>query len=309
MFFLSGQLEPRLLVDGSGGFQFALRPQDHFFVTYLAGKANAFLDQATANAETARGGFDDEQTEFRNSRGFADEKDGADALSVALGDPTALLFGIEIADEFGDDFGDKSFETFVIAILLRIENAVAENDPTHVARLMGAEKVRVVRGGCGREGLFNLVHGGHEFQLISGRNLGEHLLDLLIGTFLERTKHGETFGGEGEMRLAAVGGGGFAMNPPALLELGKDTAEVTGIETEIGGKIGSGHAVMVRHFVKETGLGEGERTIEQSLLQEANLARVEAVEAADDGNEIRIAGTGAGMSGHGIALELHDRPH
>ncbi len=50
-----------------------------------------------------------------------------------LGDPAALAFRIELADEGGDDLRDERLELRAPAVLGGVEERLAVHDPAHVA--------------------------------------------------------------------------------------------------------------------------------------------------------------------------------
>ena len=59
----------------------------------------------------------------------------------------------------------------------------------------------------------------------------------------------------------------------------QDPAEIARVEPEVAAELGGGRAVAVRQLVEHARLGEGERAAGQTFVQEADLPRVEAVEA------------------------------
>ncbi|MNN34178.1 hypothetical protein D3C81_1479720 [compost metagenome] len=103
-FFLH-QLKPGLLINLACSRQVAGRPQGHFPVTHLPGKAQALLDQTTANAQTPRAGVDVEHAQFGGRFILADDEHGADDLAVLFGNPAALTGGVVIAQVLGDHLG------------------------------------------------------------------------------------------------------------------------------------------------------------------------------------------------------------
>src|SRR6202022_3446845 len=105
------------------------------------GKADALGDEPAADPEPPRRGLDIEQTQFGLLVALFDEEYGAGDRTLALGDPAALVPGVEILDERRSDPRDQRLEGLVEAVLLGIEGAVAVDDPTHVARLGRAQNV------------------------------------------------------------------------------------------------------------------------------------------------------------------------
>ena len=81
----------------------------------------------------------------------------------------------------------------------------------------------------------------------------------------------------------------------------EDAAEVAGVQAEIAAELGGGRRGAVREFVEDAHLGERERAVQQMLAEDADLARVEAVERADG----VAAVAGARRGGH--ALDIVNR--
>src|ERR1700751_5886740 len=134
MWFFVDELESGLLIDAMGGDEYALRPERDSAVSDRAREANAFVDESFAEAESARSGLDEEQTQLRRVGfiGMVHKDDPAERDSVPLGDPAAVALGLLLIDEVGGDACDERFGGFVPAVFLSIESAVALDDPTHV---------------------------------------------------------------------------------------------------------------------------------------------------------------------------------
>ena len=165
---------------------------------------------------------------------------------------------------------------------------MAKDNPAHIARLMRAEEIGFGRGVARSKNLLDAAHGADQLPPIGVRDRRDHLPDLLVGTLFERTKRGGAFGGQGQVGLAAIGSRGLAINPAAFFEAGKNAAEITGIDAELGGEPGGGNASMrrMRDLVEQTYFGQRERGGEQPLLEEADLAGIETVEVANGGDGI-----------------------
>ncbi len=86
-----------MLVDAAGGGEDGVGPEDDAFVAGGAGEGSALFDEGAAEAEAASSGVDEEQAKACGGGGVgfgvADEKDAAETLVVALGDPAALAGG------------------------------------------------------------------------------------------------------------------------------------------------------------------------------------------------------------------------
>src|SRR2546425_2266774 len=132
VWLLGGSLESRLFVEMARGVEFALRPEDDPFISSPPGKVHAFGNQARADTQSPRAGFDQEQPQLGHSLGFLDEKDRSDWLFVFFRHPAVLTLRIQILDELSHDPGDQRFEAFVVAVFLPVKNAMPLNDPAQV---------------------------------------------------------------------------------------------------------------------------------------------------------------------------------
>jgi hypothetical protein len=70
----------------------------------------------------------------------------------------------------------------------------------------------------------------------------------------------------------------------ALLEVTQDPAEIARVQPEIAAKLGGRGPLAVRQLVEHAHLAEGEGALEVPLLEQADLPRVEAVEAPHGGH-------------------------
>ncbi len=82
------------------------------------------------------------------------------------------------------------------------------------------------------------------------------------------------------MTLPAVAHRRLALYQAALFELAEHPAQIAGIEVERAADIACGRRAAARDLVKHARLAERERAVEKSFAQDADLPRVEAVEAA-----------------------------
>ncbi len=99
-------------------------------------------------------------------------------------------------------------------------------------------------------------------------------------------------GGEG--RLATRGERQVALPPvvfrlrpleeAALLKTAQDAAQVSCVQAEIAAQLGRRRPLAVRQLVEDARLAEGEGAIQVRLAEQADLARVEAVEAPHVGH-------------------------
>ena len=73
---------------------------------------------------------------------------------------------------------------------------------------------------------------------------------------------------------------------PLLAEAAQDAAQIPVVEIEVGGELARGHVLAMRQLVEHARLGEREARVHQALLQQAELARVEAREAPHRGDAL-----------------------
>ncbi len=67
---------------------------------------------------------------------------------------------------------------------------------------------------------------------------------------------------------------------PFVGEAAQDAAEIAVIEVERGGEFARGHLLAMRQLIEHAPFGEGKAGVNQPLLQQSELARVEARKAA-----------------------------
>src|SRR4051812_18506681 len=106
------------------GGELALRPERDPAVAGQPREADAFVDEPRADAEAARGRLDVEHAQFRDGSGLLHQEDRAGNLAISLRDPAALARGVEVLDELGGDLRHERLEPLVVAVFLRIEDAV-----------------------------------------------------------------------------------------------------------------------------------------------------------------------------------------
>src|SRR3984893_2056618 len=125
-----------------GGVQDRLRPQSDLLIAGLSRKAGTLVDQAIADAQSARRRFHQQQPKPRDFLGFANQKNGTDYAAVFLGHPAALALGIELLDKLCGDLRYYPLEALVPSIILRVQRPMAMNNPAHVPRLVRPQKIR-----------------------------------------------------------------------------------------------------------------------------------------------------------------------
>jgi hypothetical protein len=237
-----------------------------------------------------------------------------DPATGALGDPAALARGVEVLEELRDDVGRERFVFRRPAVFLGVERALPRDDPAHVASTMLAQRaglrVALVLAGGRRFGdhgvpgpaerCVNQVHGVHDAPTLGGREGSQQDGHLLSRQLLQRRERGLSARAEGEMRLACVGVRRRACDKPPLFEALEDAAQVAAVDIQRPCEVdsrrcrGAGHpgVAVIPDLVEHTPFGQRERAVEEFLLQHANLARVEAVEAADGIDVLRERGCG-----------------
>jgi len=247
------------LVEVAGGFEDAVGPESDFAVADVAGELSTLADECAAEAETARGGVDEEETETGGGAGFFvfDEEDGADGLAVALGDPAALACGVEVVDEVGGDSGDEGLEALVPAVLAGVEEAVTLDDPAHVSRAVRAEDERGL-GGRGGEDCLDSRHRLDELDALRVGEGSDQLLDLLVGALVEDGEFFLSRFGEGEERLPCVGRGGFAGEEFSVDESAEDATEIAEVEVKGSGDFRGCGLSAGGDLVEDAGFGKGE---------------------------------------------------
>src|SRR5438132_602306 len=92
--------------------------------------------------------------------------------------------------------------------------------------------------------------------------------------------------------LPAVALGGLAVEQAAHLEAPQHPAEIARIEPQFLAELGRGGCRVMGKLIEHAGFGEGEGAPQQVLVQQADLLRVEAVEAPYGGYALGEGGRG-----------------
>src|SRR5581483_7966614 len=124
----------RLAIQTPSRVELTVRPERNAPVACLPGKGDAFGHQARADPEATRRRLDEKETQLGDGLRLFDEEHRSDDFTAAFGHPAALALRIEVLDERRHDRRDQRLEPFVVAVFVRIENAVAMNHPAHIAR-------------------------------------------------------------------------------------------------------------------------------------------------------------------------------
>jgi len=115
------------------------------------------------------------------------QEHASNRFPLALRDPTALARGIEMLDKISHNASRESLAPLVPAILLGVQDPMPVNDPTHVTRLVAAQRVRCrgCRGcrGCRRlerrtEQFLNGLRGVEQALLLAGAQAVQDSADL-----------------------------------------------------------------------------------------------------------------------------------
>jgi len=282
-----------LVKDAESGYLPALRAV-FAFVPFdgMAGEAQAFLHEPPADAEAAGGGLDEQQAQLGDLVALAHHHHRAQDLPLALGDPATLAPGVEVAQEFGGDLRHQRLEAVVPAIFPGIERAMAMDDPPEIAGPMRPQDIGDSRGGALAQQGLDLRHILDQAVLGRRRQSAQHGADLVLGAMVEGREGGAAKGGQAQQALPGIQRAGGAPDQAALLEALQKAAEITGIEAEIAHQRARGGIFPMGQLIKDPGLGQGEGAPEQPLLEHADPAGVEAVEAPDGGDPGRQRGVG-----------------
>src|SRR3569833_2857494 len=109
-----------------------LGPQHDLLVAHLSREIHALGHQSAPDAQASRFALHEQQPEFGGRHILGDQEDTANSLSIPLGDPATLPWGIELAEELNRDLGHQRLEFLIPAVLLGVQLTVPLHDPTHV---------------------------------------------------------------------------------------------------------------------------------------------------------------------------------
>jgi hypothetical protein len=159
--------------------------------------------------------------------------------------------------------------------------------------------------------LLNQAHGVHDAAPLGRRQVPKHDGHFVACQLLERRKCGLPASGQGKMRLTRVGVRGRPRDEPAALEALQDAAQIPAVEFQDLRHVGGGRLdrarrsgiAVVPDLKEHAPFGQRKRALEQLLLQHANLARVEAIEAANRVDVLGKSESSHGGSPAGMAAE------
>ncbi len=161
---------------------------------------------------------------------------------------------------------------------------MARDHPADVAGAVAAQEEarRLLRRRLQR--LLDRRHRLHDRGALCGIETGEQPADLVARAALELGGGGAALGGQRQLVDAAVVFGWLARHDLAPLQALQGPAQEAGVEPEIAGQIGGGAGGAVRDLVDDARFLQREGTVQQLRLDDAELAGVEAAEAADRGD-------------------------
>src|SRR6266700_1123877 len=140
MCFLCYEFKPGFLVDVTRFQEDTVGPEHQFLVTTASSEANTLFDKASTQPKTACLWFNQQQPELGDCFTALHDKYRTNDLSVHLCNPAAFSFRVVVVDEIRDDLSDQRLKMLVPAILLSIQDTMPVGDPSHITRLMSAEK-------------------------------------------------------------------------------------------------------------------------------------------------------------------------
>jgi len=100
-------------------------------------------------------------------------------------------------------------------------------------------------------------------------------------TAIESCERLTALGGQAELILPAIRKDRFAGDQPVLIEFLDDAAEVPGIKTQFGADLLGRRVFPVRKLVEDARLAQRQRAFQEPLVENAELAGIEAVESAN----------------------------
>src|SRR5690606_32261778 len=188
-------------------------------------------------AETARARLHEQQPQLGGPLVLVDAEDRPDRLPVDLGDPAPVPARVAVLDVLGDDPGDQRLELLVPAVLLGVELAVALHDPPEIAGPQIAELDPRPRAVAGEQPL-DRPHRPDQPVLAGSGQPAQQGGDIVAGAGVEVAERVPAGRGQPDDLPPGVGGVAFADDEAVGLEPGQDPAEVAGVETQPGAKVG-----------------------------------------------------------------------
>ena len=135
-----------------------------------------------------------------------------------------------------------------------------------------------------RDQILHRRHRADDAFLLDGIEPFEHCGDLVVRTLVEWREGLAALGGDRDQALSRIVRCRLAGDEAVLGEAPQDAAEIAGVEPEVGGERSRGDRLTMCKLPEDARLGHRESGVEEMLVQQADLARVEAGEAAHGGD-------------------------
>src|SRR5215831_18209433 len=161
---------------------------------------------------------------------------------------------------------------------------MAMDNPPHIAGLVRPKDVRLASLLVAAKYLLNRLHRLDQVSLLRRRKFAQQPSNFGARALIELGEDLLASRSQRQELLSTVRIGGNLVDQRLLLEVAKNSTEVARIQPQLLTKL-----------VENAYLGQGVRASEELLLQHANLASVETVEATDSLN----ARIGIGLRRHG----------
>ena len=270
-----------------------MRPQRDLLVPGLAREPHAFVGQPRTETEAAAFRIDQQQADARGiGRSIFHQHDAADVLAVYVGDPAALARRIIVVDEVSDDLRAQTLERIAPAVFVRIIDRVRGDHPAEVAMSGRAQGVSRRNRRVAREQGLDRLHRADQLRLPGGIELCQHRRDGVLRSLFRRRIDFAALRGQRKVALPCVGLRRFSADQAFLLEIAQQARQVPGVEIERADNVAGGQVVAFRQFVQHAHFAERVGAVEIVFAQDADLPRVEAVEAAHriDAGGVRVVG-------------------
>ncbi len=158
---------------------------------------------------------------------------------------------------------------------------MAVYDPSHVARLMRPEDVRLILGWGPSQQALDAPHGHHEVVAPGLGELAQQAGDLVVRPGIQLGEGLPPAAAQSQKALPGVARRGLSLDQSLLLQTPEQPAEITGVEPQFFAELAGGGLLAVGHLVEHPALGERERATAPTFVEDADAAGVESVEAAD----------------------------
>src|SRR5215831_577398 len=167
---------------------------------------------------------------------------------------------------------------------------MAMDNPPHIAGLVRPKDVRLASLLVAAKYLLNRLHSLDQVSLLRRRKFAQQPGNFGARALIELGEDLLASRSQRQELLSTVRIGGNLVDQRLLLEVAKNSTEVARIQPQLLTELGRGRLRAVSKLVENAYLGQGVRASEELLLQHANLASVEAVEATDSLNARIVIG-------------------